>query len=294
MITEIDRHPLAVFLLLLTFGCIMSDFATAQEPPRNIDAEAGVLKFVSQWLELSQDNKNLNAVMEMYGDTVDFYKLGSVSKAAVMEDKKKYFDRWPMRKHKLVSLKVQPGATKTPLEVSVTFHYVIRSVKGATKEGDANSTILLTKKKDSYVIISEKDTTTQIAGAENLKCMYEQRFKGGGSKGAEARLTIEKGKIIGLTIYSSVSSGKEGGGYVCGIDTSEQDQKITWSIKDKKTILDVEDDLPGNKSVIEIEQIGNSYKINLEKASLSACGFGADWPRAVVIERGNEKCRVEN
>ncbi len=130
------------------------------------------------------------------------------------------------------------------------------------------------------------------AGAEDLKCSYEQRFKGGGSKGAEAGLTIEKGKIIRLQIISSISSGKPGGGYVCGIDTSEQEQKITWSNKDKQTILEVESDHSKNKSVIELEQLGDTYKVNLQGASPSACGFGAEWPQAVIIEKGNEKCRV--
>ncbi len=143
-----------------------------------------------------------------------------------------------------------------------------------------------------YIIAFLTAFASLSAGAEGLKCSYEQRFKAGGSKGAEAGLTIEKGQIVGLRIYSFVSSGKEGGGHVCGIDTSEQGQKITWSVRNKKTILEVEGDLPKNKSVVEIEQIGGTYKISIQGASPSACGFGAEWPQAVTIEKGKEKCRI--
>jgi len=113
--------------------------------------------------------------------------------------------------------------------------------------------------------------------AEELKCKYEERFKEGGSKGVDVRIGIVSGKIDTIVLYSFISSGKEGGGYVCGIDTSEKDQNIRWSATDKKTILEVEYDLPIEKSVLEIEKIGNSYKMNLENMSRSGCGFGADW-----------------
>jgi hypothetical protein len=130
-------------------------------------------------------------------------------------------------------------------------------------------------------------------GAEELQCKYEQRFKDGGSKGADAKLEIIAGKIEKLVVYSFVSSGQEGGGYVCGIDTSEKDIKLGWSTNDKKTILEVSyDDSSLAKSVIEIEPIRNTYKINLERASHEACGFGAEWPQYIVIEKGNKKCRV--
>lgn len=130
-------------------------------------------------------------------------------------------------------------------------------------------------------------------GAEELQCKYEQRFKGGGSKGANAKLEIIAGKIKKLVVYSFISSGQEGGGYICGIDTSEKHLKLGWSTNNKKTILEVSrDDSSLAKSVIEIEPIKNAYKINLEEASREACGFGAEWPEYIVIEKGNKKCRV--
>jgi len=144
-----------------------------------------------------------------------------------------------------------------------------------------------------FIVASLLGLSAFPVAAEDLQCKYEQRFKDGGSKGADVKLTIVNGKIEKLVVYSFVASGKEGGGYVCGIDTSENDLKLEWSTTNKKTILEVAyDDSSLAKSVIEIEPIGNTYKINLERASHEACGFGAEWPLYVVIEKGNQKCRV--
>ena len=130
--------------------------------------------------------------------------------------------------------------------------------------------------------------------AEELQCKFTQKFKGGGSKGADVQLSVVNGKIEKLVVYSYISSGKEGGGYVCGIDTSEQDQKIKWTTTDKKAILEVEYDLPTpiEKNILEIEKVGNTYKINLERASRSGCGFGAEWPQEIALEKGKNECRV--
>ncbi len=101
----------------------LAGFTLASEPSTSGIEDGDVKAFVSSWLQLSQDNKNFDAVMGLYADTVDFYKLGRVKKDAVRADKRKYFDRWPQREHRLISLTARPGATDNEREVSLSFHY---------------------------------------------------------------------------------------------------------------------------------------------------------------------------
>lgn len=123
--------------------------------------------------------------------------------------------------------------------------------------------------------------------AKDYQCTFEQRFKGGGSKGAKIELGVVDGKINKLVVYSLVSSGNAAGGYMCGIDTTSKQQVVKWSVRDKKTVLKVDD------STIVIEQVNSAYRINLEDASREACGFGAEWPEYLVIRPGNPTCWVK-
>lgn len=133
-----------------------------------------------------------------------------------------------------------------------------------------------------------KTSSSTVALLKEYQCKYEERFEDGGSIGAKVELGIAQGKILNLAVYSFIASGEEGGGYLCGIDTSENGQSIKWSTLNNKTILII------SESTIEIEQVGRGYKINLEGASREGCGFGAEWPEYVVIEPGNAVCQVKN
>lgn len=127
-----------------------------------------------------------------------------------------------------------------------------------------------------------------LALAKEFQCKYENRFKDGGSTGAKVQLRVTNGTINKLVVYSFISSGEEGGGYLCGIDTSDKEQIVKWSTLNKKTTLNI------SESVIQIEPIGSGYKINLEGASREGCGFGAEWPEYVVIHSGDSTCQVKN
>lgn len=92
------------------------------------------------------------------------------------------------------------------------------------------------------------------ARAKEYQCSYEKRFRDGSSTGASLKLGIARGKINKLVVYSLISSGEAGSGYLCGIDTSEHGHDAKWSTRNRKTILDM------SGSVIEIEPIGLAYK----------------------------------
>ena len=144
------------------------------------------------------------------------------------------------------------------------------------------------KSKQFFIVAFLFGFSTSLALAKEYQCKYEKRFKDGGSTGAKVQLGIAQGKINKLAVYSFIASGEEGGGYLCGIDTSDKEQPVKWSTLNQKTILNI------SESIIEIEPIGRAYKINLENASREGCGFGAEWPEYVVIEPGNSKCRIKN
>ena len=147
-------------LVLVVFGLFAGQL-TAKEATIASDDE--VKSFVARWLELSQDNKNFDAVMAMYADTVDFYKLGRVKNSAVRADKRKYFDRWPMREHVLTAITVSPGAAVNEKKAEVVFHYKISDGKKSL-QGDADTILVLRKEKGKVRIVSEKEGTRENGG----------------------------------------------------------------------------------------------------------------------------------
>jgi hypothetical protein len=153
---------------------------------------------------------------------------------------------------------------------------------------DAKDKLAQLKSLAPRTAVNKPASSSSLALTKEYKCNYEKRFKDGESIGAKVELGIAQGKINKLVVYSSIASGEEGGGYLCGIDTSDKEQTVKWSTLNNKTILNI------SESIIEIEPIGRGYKINLEDASREGCGFGAEWPEYVVIEPGNSKCQIKN
>jgi hypothetical protein len=129
------------------------------------------------------------------------------------------------------------------------------------------------------------------AGAEDLECKYEQRFKDSGSKQADLKIQSNENGISRLAVSSSYASGKAGGGYVCEIDTAEKNQIVKWDREHKKILLRVTF-AGASPSNVEIEPTAKGYRINLKGASLDACGFGAEWPRSIEVSRKSKKCKV--
>lgn len=144
-------------LLLMSFD-IPAGTLTAMEATTASDDEARA--FLARWLELSQDNNDFDAVMTMYADTVDFYKLGRVKKDAVRADKRKYFDRWPMREHVLTTITVSPGNAVNEMKVGAVFHYKINDGKKSL-QGDADTILVLRKENGKVRIVSEKEGTRE-------------------------------------------------------------------------------------------------------------------------------------
>src|SRR3990172_6245945 len=96
--TEGVCHLVLHFFFIVGSLLCLPAITTAIDPSASFtDKEAEV--FVAEWVKLSENSEDFDAVMEMYAGEVEFYKLGTVKKSAIADDKKKYFDRWPQREH---------------------------------------------------------------------------------------------------------------------------------------------------------------------------------------------------
>jgi hypothetical protein len=152
------------------------------------------------------------------------------------------------------------------------------------------------KKRLKYIVIVfflAFESFSAVA-AEKFECSFEEQFKDDSSRGADVLLALENSKIVSLDVYSSFASGEEGGGYLCAVETSvaDPDREIKWVIDGPKTTLELQDNFLKKKSFIEIQKNGDTYTIDLGRAPREACGFGADWPSKIVVEKGNKKCLV--
>lgn len=130
------------------------------------------------------------------------------------------------------------------------------------------------------------------ATAEDLACTYDRALKGNASQGASAKISIEHDRITYLEVESSFSTGQEGGGYTCSLDTSSSNQSDKWVRKDKQTLIHLAD-LTERPTDIAITRTSEGYRLNLEGASHDYCGAGASWPKYIDIIKGSEKCKVK-
>jgi hypothetical protein len=121
--------------------------------------------FIAEWVKLSENNKNFDAVMGLYAGEVEFYKLGTVKKSTIAEDKRKYFDRWPQREHTVISIILRPESHDNEKQAEVVFYYKIRKGQKGL-EGDAKTLVSLRKSQGRVVIFGEKDLPA-VAQAPN-------------------------------------------------------------------------------------------------------------------------------
>ena len=127
-------------------------------------------------------------------------------------------------------------------------------------------------------------------GAETFVCDYKETFKGGGWRHAHVSLTVEKGEVAAISYHNGIASGKEGGGYLCAFDASTADGSSVWTRKKGRTVVGLKDD---NGSTFEIRGAKKGFSIRFVEMSAEYCGFGAEFPESVRIDRGNPSCRVK-
>jgi hypothetical protein len=127
-------------------------------------------------------------------------------------------------------------------------------------------------------------------GAETLVCDYKEQFKSGGSREVRLELATGGGEVTGISYHNAIASGKEGGGYLCAFDASAAGGNSTWTRKGHRVIVELKD---GKNSTFEIRKSKKGFMLLFLEMSLEYCGFGAEFPEYVLIDRGKKKCRVK-
>ncbi len=133
-------------------------------------------------------------------------------------------------------------------------------------------------------------TALPASGAETLVCDYRKTSKNGGWRHAHVSLTVEEGKVAAISYHNGIASGKEGGGYLCAFEASVADGKSVWTRKKNRTVVE----LKGEKgSTLEIRESRKGFTIRFLEMSTEYCGFGAEFPESVRLDKGNAKCRMK-
>ena len=130
---------------------------------------------------------------------------------------------------------------------------------------------------------------TSAWGAETLVCDDREAFKGGGWRHARLALTLEEGMVAAISYGNGIASGKEGGRYLCAFDASAADGTAVGVREMDRTRVELKGE---RNSTFSIEKSTRGYTIRFLEMSPEYCGFGAEFPQRVRLDRGVKKCRV--
>jgi LysM repeat protein len=122
--------------------------------PAGQAAPAAVTDFVKSYFAKS-DAGDVNALLDSYADTVDYYKSAKAGRDAVRQDKAEFFSRWPERAYTPGRITVVGTTKQGNLTVSVP---VVFKASSGTKasSGKAVFTFTLRPEGESYRIVGEK------------------------------------------------------------------------------------------------------------------------------------------
>jgi len=126
--------------------------------------------------------------------------------------------------------------------------------------------------------------------AETLSCAYSEKLEEGHTYGVELQLFTENDSPIGFVYSGYYSNGEEGGAYFCTLDTQNIEFLTAWTQKGPLTILTISE--PDRKDIVHIKKNGQGYEVRFVDMGRYYCGFGAEFPSAVIIERNNPECAV--
>jgi hypothetical protein len=130
---------------------------------------------------------------------------------------------------------------------------------------------------------------TAAYGADTFVCEYKEKFNDGGSRSVGLKLTVEGREVKGISYHNAVASGKEGGGYICAFDASASDGNSTWTRKGSRTVVELKGE---KKSTFEINKSKKGFRVVFLEMSFEYCGFGAEFPEYVQLDKGAKTCQV--
>lgn len=116
-------------------------------------APEAVTAFVTDVFAKS-DAGDLNALLDQYADSVDYYKKGKSGRDIVRQDKAEFFSRWPKRTYTPGRISLVETTKQGDLRVAVPVAF--KAVSGSkTSSGEAVFTFLLRPEGASYKIVGE-------------------------------------------------------------------------------------------------------------------------------------------
>lgn len=113
--------------------------------------------FISDYLR-ANERKELVKVLSFYGDNINYYAKGNVSKNYIKTDKELFFNSW----HKLTytledDLQISNSGDSDTITLTFTFSFLIDTSKKHI-QGTAKNTWGIEKAKSNPKIITEKQT----------------------------------------------------------------------------------------------------------------------------------------
>ena len=148
---DADRIEAGKVLTIPAAGGGASGAAAGTAPP-------AVTAFVAEYFAKSGSG-DLTALVDLYGDSVDYYKKGRSTADVVRQDKAAYFERWPERTHKAGTMTVTalPGGD---VKVTAPVDYTVKRADKSAR-GQATFTLLLRPVGGSYRIVGEQSVVTE-------------------------------------------------------------------------------------------------------------------------------------
>jgi hypothetical protein len=128
--------------------------------PEQIKTE--ISNVIYAWKSLAESH-NLDAYMNNYADTVDYYKKRGASRSFVRSDKQRYFTMYDSIKSSFSNMRIMPGETGETAIVVFDKEWVNQ---GADKysEGKIQSQLQLVKSGSKWLIRGEKDLKIYYIG----------------------------------------------------------------------------------------------------------------------------------
>ena len=129
----------------------------SKKPTNKKPSELEVMEIINKYISVSS-NKDINELLKLYGDRVEYFGAGIVSKDFVYDDKRNYYKRWPIVYNDFIRLleivSIDDGS-KTIVNYLANFDvYSNKRRKGV--KGTAKNTIVLENQGGIFKIVSDK------------------------------------------------------------------------------------------------------------------------------------------
>lgn len=117
-----------------------------------------IYAFIDEYISRG-NSKDIDGVLDLYGDEVDYFNAGIVSKNRIYKDKVDYYKRWPSVQCSLVKVDAIQDVNSLKNAKKVTYRinfdvYNYDESKGI--KGQASNTVILKKEKGVIKIVSDK------------------------------------------------------------------------------------------------------------------------------------------